>query len=411
MSLSDKSRRIFRFLVTSQDVANEVLLKVLEVCPSLFGQLNEKQTLHVLIYALQQGDVKGLELARRHGAVTPASALFFLEEALTRRAPRPRKRFQDYPDLNRKAHFEQPAEPDLELQVVDWLLDNFTLSTKAASAVVGAMSVPAFFCEAVSIDTICLLAQKQPLDQKARTNLLRLLGHAFAENFLYILREISALLDTEDEALWWRFPVLRNLALIAREEKHKAQLEKEHRSDPYSDWAYIPGVSPLPPGTVVISEETAARYERFLEEMGWFIRTYQENYGRQAAEDAFRVPDYLPVILVCASCYAHGFGNEVHGTTRLYYGKEVHQPKVGEFFIMWGRAYEVVKVAFPTKESKIAPEFEALEYPRFLSQFTQRLEMRLERNGTWVQSGNLYKRTLPPHIYWGEFRAGTGGVS
>lgn len=173
--------------------------------------------------------------------------------------------------------------------------------------------------------------------------------------------------------------------------------------------SYTPRVTPLPPGEFVISEKAAGRCERLLREMGWFIRTFEAKYGAAKAEAHFYTSANLSLWLKCASCYVHGFGNEVRGGQQLYFEKQTHKPVVGEFFLMWGYACEVVAVTETVKG--VVTKFEYRPYPRV--GWEPGAAMILMQNGDWREESpkGLERFLLMPDIKWGEFRIGVSHMS
>lgn len=133
--------------------------------------------------------------------------MFFLRGALTRRPQKPRPQIRL--DVARKMIVESNSdEVDAELQVVRWTLEHFTFSPAAVGEAVEKMpmpssdlrevSRPSIYGELASVDTICLLARKQPLDEKALRKLLSLLGYAASEDFLSNLWGDISTANTED---------------------------------------------------------------------------------------------------------------------------------------------------------------------------------------------------------------------
>lgn len=207
--------------------------------------------------------------------------------------------------------------------------------------------------ELPSVDTITLLARRQPLEQEARTKLLKLLGYAASEDFLddvYELRTFDLYRDehnfdeVKENCTFYGFPVFSNVIAILDNPGNEKMI-------------------------YFITEGTLSRLERLLKEMGWFIRNFQELYGRKITESTFNVSKNLVEQsdwLGCASCYIHEFGR----ATRVY--KETNRPRVGELFVLDVGDIEYEVVEPPTEDdiySKyVGPEsvttIDVLPYPR-----------------------------------------------
>lgn len=395
--MEEKEQRAFLVLVDGKDAPTEVLVKVLKAYPSLLDRVTgTDQAVRYLMALSREGDVEGLEQAWQHSLITSDNALYYLRDALLRRPQSVRTNATEAQKVITEDY--GPDGPDAELQVVDWLLSHFAFAPDEVDKIVADLPAPsenlrridvlrfnsprmAPLRELPSFGTIVLLTRKQPMGQAARTKLLNLLGYAASDDFLSYIESIIGNLNIEDDSFWRQFPILRRLSAIMRRFGE--------------NFYFIPWGLGMP-------EATASRYERFLEEIGWFIRTYQAKYGFDATEKGFEVST-LSTWLACASCYAHEFGNTVHGATQRYFGAEIYQPRVGEFFITWGHPYEVVRVTMD--EKGIVTEFEAAPYPRKKKSHGEIVsKMRLSRNGEWVEAAEAAKKyPRVPDIKWGEF--------
>lgn len=414
MALSEKSSAAFSVLLDREDVDPEAFVKVLKIYPAMFGRIGADQAKRSALAFSHEGYIEGLELARKRGIVNQSNAVFYLREALIK-SPKERERAIFDPQANIIYDDRLAAGPGADLLVVDWFSKSFTFAPgEVDKAVLPPCGLPASAVP-LSIDAIVALDRKQPLSESSLTILLGTVAFLISKNFtnrtLGKWGYVSDL-DTTSASFWDNFPILRRLANIAREETHKENLKSQHSNRSNVKWSYVPGVSFLPPGKVTISGRTAARFENLLLKTGWFLRSYQEVYGRQYLERNFEVSDDLDYWFNCASAYIHHFGNEIHGTSQVYLGKVSHQPRVGEFFVetrdlitgfflLEPEAREVVSVE---KIGDIVVRLESLAYPRAPrvgTRYYYEDVLRLEKDGSWT----------PFYVNWGEFRTGAGNVA
>lgn len=404
----------FRALAESPDVAGDVLAKMAELYPALLSHMaGTQQATRYLEAISREGNGEALESARRHGLLTANNAYYYLKGALTRR-PQNRPQVAIVPgasnpsDARSERVIVESYDPavatadtrDAGFRVVSWLLDHFAFDLDAAGEAITAIPGPSekfnwfnvklFLVEPgelPSVETIVLLARRQPLSEAAITKLLGLLGYAASEDFLVSLqRPLRALdLHLENAVFWRRFPLLRRAA----------------------DIVYSPRYSSNPPflsGSAIMSEEVATRCERFLAGMCWFIRTYEAKYGLMATEQNFRLASIVDEWLSSASCYVHEFDNTIHGDTQVDFGVVSHRPAVGEFFVAVGRSYEVT--AIKKNERDVVIEFSFSGYPR--GHFNSvaagiQAQMWLTRSGQWAYKGVTAE---PPDVWcieWGTF--------
>lgn len=410
-SMEGKAPRAFQVLAYSEDVPRETMTKLFELYPSLLHQMAGTEQLARYLEDVSL-EVKSLELAYRHDLVTKADALRFLREELLANphdwrptaALRGSRIVEDYS--------EAEGRLTTEVEIVGWLLRHFAFTPEEAGEIIAEIGagpdpeIPesenfGLFAprdkRSLSVDTIVLLAQKQPLLEETRIKLFKLLGHAACDDFLRDLLGNVEDLDTGNDAFWNRFPILRRLARISH-----ADIEKYRRTrPPGGEWC-------CQRGEIAISEETASRYERLLGGMCWFARNYSAAYGPVALDRDFNVRCMVVRWLACASCYACAFDSKIHGGVRNYLGRKTYQPRVGELFSAEGASPSREVISAKKNEDGIVTEFQYAFYPRQRRDAigdVSGLTMRLMTSGKWSEdraTAKEWRWPLVPVIRWGE---------
>lgn len=398
----EKSQRAFRILANREDVADEVLAKILKFDPGIIRQVGADALKRHLEASSRNGDIGSLELvlASREDVITHEFVLELLKDALTRQPRNLRPSI-----LLERARKESPLKkdprvvgPDVELEVITWLLDNFVFAPGEADAIIDKIEIPDNlrekrrflppYAELPSVGTITLLARKRPLYQKARTKLLSLLGYAASEDFINELAAFIEDLSIEDDAFWQKLSTVRRLVDVLRANIHRNWVANiKQREFDIAGGIFNPltvGDEPLP-GKFRISEETAARWERLLTKVIWFIRNFEKAYGRVETDRNFNITIGLPLWLACASCYIHEFGS---GTIQLYHGHTSPKPYVGELFLADGDGFEVIKVAVA---DGTVTSFVAIVYPHDMRDpFRHFIKLYLAEDGIWTVSESIF---------------------
>ena len=144
------------------------------------------------------------------------------------------------------------------MPVTQWFTDNYSFDTAQAQRIIENMDFP-------NLDALVVMAKKLPLSEEGQRKLLHMVDDAAA----YVLTPLNVKVDGDLLSVSIKpgqYPLLYNY-------RSKAFRQYKNAKRSAVDSKYVK------PSNEILTEDELEQYEHVLRQLGWYLSTFEQNYG------------------------------------------------------------------------------------------------------------------------------------